>query len=86
VRLSLFISYRYLFSKKKINAINIITAIAMLGFGVGSFAMIIVLSTFNGFENIVEGMINNYDPDIKITAKGKKTFVLDSAIRHQLEI
>jgi len=84
VRLSLFIAYRYLFSKKKINAINIITAIAMLGFGVGSFAMIIVLSTFNGFENIVEGMINNYDPDIKITAKGKKTFVLDSAIRHQL--
>ncbi|MDG1045916.1 MAG: ABC transporter permease, partial [Bacteroidia bacterium] len=84
MRLSLFIAYRYLFSKKKINAINIITAIAMLGFGVGSFAMIIVLSTFNGFENIVEGMINNYDPDIKITAKGKKTFVLDSAIRHQL--
>jgi lipoprotein-releasing system permease protein len=85
VRLSLFIAYRYLFSKKKINAINIITAIAMLGFGVGSFAMIIVLSTFNGFENIVEGMINNYDPDIKITAKGKKTFVLDSAISEQLK-
>ena len=57
----------------------------MLGFGVGSFAMIIVLSTFNGFENIVEGMINNYDPDIKITAKGKKTFALDSAISEQLK-
>ena len=56
----------------------------MLGFGVGSFAMIIVLSTFNGFENIVEGMINNYDPDIKIIAKGKKTFVLDSQISNQL--
>jgi lipoprotein-releasing system permease protein len=84
VRLSLFIAYRYLFSKKKINAINIITAIAMLGFGVGSFAMIIVLSTFNGFENIVESMINNYDPDIKITAKGKKTFVLNSTLKDQL--
>jgi len=57
----------------------------MLGFGVGSFAMIIVLSTFNGFENIVEGMINNYDPDIKITAKGKKTFVLDSVLSSQLK-
>ena len=57
----------------------------MLGFGVGSFAMIIVLSTFNGFENIVEGMINNHDPDIKITAKGKKTFVLDSSISEQLK-
>ena len=56
----------------------------MLGFGVGSFAMIIVLSTFNGFENIVESMINNYDPDIKITAKGKKTFVLNSTLKDQL--
>ena len=56
----------------------------MLGFGVGSFAMVIVLSTFNGFENIVEGMINNYDPDIKITAKGKKTFVLDSTLGNHL--
>ena len=47
----------------------------MLGFGVGAFAMIVVLSTFNGFENLVEGMINNYDPEIKITADGKKTFM-----------
>ncbi len=84
MRLSLFIAYRYLFSKKKISAINIITGIAMLGFGVGSFAMIIVLSTFNGFENIVESMINNYDPDIKITAKGEKTFKLNSSLENQL--
>ena len=56
----------------------------MLGFGVGSFAMIIVLSTFNGFENIVESMINNYDPDIKITAKGEKTFKLHSSLENQL--
>ncbi len=74
MRLPLFIAYRYLFSKKKINAINIITGIAMLGFGVGAFAMIVVLSTFNGFEELVEGMLNNYDPEIKITAKGRKTF------------
>lgn len=46
----------------------------MLGFGVGAFAMIVVLSTFNGFEELVEGMLNNYDPEIKITAKGRKTF------------
>ncbi|MBT8326249.1 MAG: ABC transporter permease, partial [Bacteroidia bacterium] len=74
MRLPLFIAYRYLFSKKKINAINIITAIAMLGFGVGAFAMIVILSVFNGFENIVENLINHYDPEIKITAKGRKTF------------
>lgn len=56
----------------------------MLGFGVGSFAMIIVLSTFNGFENIVESMINNYDPDIKITANGEKTFKLHSSLENQI--
>jgi lipoprotein-releasing system permease protein len=74
-----------LFSKKKINAINVITAIAMLGFGVGGFAMVVVLSTFNGFENIVEATINNYDPDIKITAKGKKTFVYNDALKSKVE-
>ena len=85
MRLPLFIAYRYLFSKKKINAINVITAIAMLGFGVGGFAMVVVLSTFNGFENIVEATINNYDPDIKITAKGKKTFVYNDALKSKVE-
>ena len=85
MRLPLFIAYRYLFSKKKINAINVITAIAMLGFGVGGFAMVVVLSTFNGFENIVEATINNYDPDIKITAKGKKTFIYNDDLKSKVE-
>jgi lipoprotein-releasing system permease protein len=85
VRLPLFIAYRYLFSKKKINAINVITAIAMLGFGVGGFAMVVVLSTFNGFENIVEATINNYDPDIKITARGKKTFIYNDDLKSKVE-
>ena len=85
MRLPLFIAYRYLFSKKKINAINVITAIAMLGFGVGGFAMVVVLSTFNGFENIVEATINNYDPDIKITARGKKTFIYNDDLKSKVE-
>jgi lipoprotein-releasing system permease protein len=84
VRLPLFIAYRYLFSKKKINAINIITGIAMLGFGVGAFAMIVVLSTFNGFEELVEGMLNNYDPEIRITAKGRKTFVYTDDLKGKI--
>ncbi|MDA9319986.1 FtsX-like permease family protein [bacterium] len=74
-----------MFSKKKINAINVITAIAMLGFGVGGFAMVVVLSTFNGFENIVEATIDNYDPDIKITAKGKKTFIYNDDLKSKVE-
>jgi lipoprotein-releasing system permease protein len=85
VRLPLFIAYRYLFSKKKINAINIITAIAMLGFGIGSFAMIIVLSTFNGIENLVESLIDNYDPAIQITAEGRKTFEYSDQLKSKIE-
>jgi len=58
----------------------------MLGFGVGAFAMIVVLSTFNGFENLVEGMINNYDPEIRITAKAKKTFVYTSELESKISV
>jgi lipoprotein-releasing system permease protein len=85
VRLPLFIAYRYLFSKKKINAINIITAIAMLGFGVGAFAMVAVLSTFNGLSEIVEGTINNYDPDLKISAAKSKTFVFNQDLVQKIQ-
>jgi lipoprotein-releasing system permease protein len=84
VRLPIFIAYRYLFSKKRINAINIITAIAMLGFGVGAFAMVVILSAFNGFEDIVENLINTYDPEIHITAEGKKTFTFDEATQSKI--
>lgn len=85
MRLPLFIAYRYLFSKKKINAINIITAIAMLGFGVGAFAMVAVLSTFNGLSEIVEGTINNYDPDLKISAAKSKTFVFNQDLVQKIQ-
>jgi len=84
VRLPLFIAYRYLFSKKKINAINIITGIAMLGFGVGAFAMIVVLSTFNGLEHLVDGQLNNYDPEIRITSKGNKVFTYTDNIKTKI--
>lgn len=56
----------------------------MLGFGVGAFAMIVVLSTFNGFEELVEGMLNNYDPEIKITAKGRKTFTYTDDLKGKI--
>ncbi len=84
MRLPIFIAYRYLFSKKKINAINIITTIAALGFGVGAFAMVVILSAFNGFENLIAGLINNYDPEIKITATGRKTFEFTNELRSDI--
>ena len=75
MNLPIFIAFRYLFSKKKINAINVINVIAMIGFGVGAFAMIVILSAFNGFERLVGDLISNYDPDIEISSNQQKVFM-----------
>jgi lipoprotein-releasing system permease protein len=72
MRLSLTIAYRYLIGKKSTNAINIITWISIIGLSVGTAAVLLILSVFNGFEDLLTGMLSNFNPDIKITlAKGK---------------
>lgn len=71
---SFYIAKRYLFSKKSTNAINIISGISMLGVFIGSAALIIILSVFNGFESLVLSMYNNYSPDLRIEAVKGKTF------------
>ncbi len=73
-----FIAKRYLFSKKNTNAINIISAISVLIFTVGTAVMIIILSFLNGLEGLVKGMDDSFDPDIKIEARFAKTFKADS--------
>jgi len=70
----LFIAKRYLFSKKSINAINIISGISMLGVFVGSAALVIILSVFNGFENVVLSMYNTFTPEIIIEPTKGKSF------------
>jgi len=77
MNLSLFIAKRYLISKKSHNAINIITFISVSGVCIGTMALIIVLSAFNGISDLVFGLYNTFDPDIKITPKEGKTFVID---------
>lgn len=56
------------------NAINVISGISTLGVFVGSAALIIILSVFNGFENIVLSMYNTFSPEIRIEAREGKTF------------
>ncbi len=75
---------RYLFSKKRTNAINIITGIAMLGIGVGTAALILVLSVFNGFETLLSGLMNSMNADIKIIPAVGKTFVVDSVMLEKI--
>ncbi|SMO82546.1 FtsX-like permease family protein [Solitalea koreensis] len=74
MNLALYIAKRYLFSKKSTNAINIISGISMLGIMIGSAALIIILSVFNGFEELVLSLYNKFTPDIKIETKVGKTF------------
>lgn len=86
MNLSLFIARRYLFSKKSHNAINVISLISVCGIAIATAAIIIVLSGFNGFGGIVEGMFSAFDPDLKITAKTGKVFdyhtpAFDKALR-----
>ena len=70
--LNAFIARRYLFSKKSHNAINIITAIAVMGIGVGTAAMICVMSVFNGFRDLVSSLYTTFDPELVVVpTKGK---------------
>ena len=69
-----YIAKRYLFAKKSTNAINIISAISVLGVFVGTTALIIILSVFNGFENVVLKMFNTITPHLLITPTKGKTF------------
>jgi len=72
------IARRYLFSKGNRNVINIISGIATAGVTVGSLAMIIVLSAFNGLEGLVGQLYTAVDPDIRIEPIKGKVFDLDS--------
>jgi len=71
---SIYIAQRYLFSRKKMHAINIISGISMLGVFVGSAALIIILSVFNGFEKVILSLYSNFTPEVKIEPAQGKTF------------
>ncbi|MHA4893940.1 ABC transporter permease [Pedobacter sp. PWIIR3] len=74
-----YIARRYLFAKKSTNAINIISTISVVGVFVGSAALIIILSVFNGFGEVVLKMFNTITPEIIISPKEGKTFDPGSA-------
>lgn len=81
----LFIAKRYLFSRKSVNAINIISGISTLGVLVGSAALIIILSVFNGFELLILNMYGSFTPEVRIEPSLGKSFVLDSKLEKRLK-
>jgi lipoprotein-releasing system permease protein len=74
VSLPFFIARRYLFAKKSHNIINIISGISAAGIMVGTMALVVVLSVFNGFEKVIVTLFNTFDPDIRICLVEGKTF------------
>lgn len=74
MRIPLRIAWRYLFAKKSQNIINVISWISLLGVLVGSAAILIVLSVFNGLHSFIGSLFGNFDPDLKIEIVEGKTF------------
>ncbi|MFH1161285.1 MAG: FtsX-like permease family protein [bacterium] len=74
MNVAFYIARRYFKSKKSHNIINIISGISVAGVTIGTMALIIVLSVFNGFEKLVVSLFNSFNPDIQITLKEGKTF------------
>ncbi len=76
MKLAIFIAKRYLFSRKKKSVIHVISWISLIGISVGSMALIIVLSVYNGIGNLTQSLFNVFDPELKIEASKGKTFHL----------
>lgn len=73
MKTAFYIARRYLVSKKSVNVINLISGISVAGVTVGTFALVVILSVFNGLESSIKSLFSAFDPDIKITnvIKGK---------------
>ncbi|MCH3994985.1 MAG: FtsX-like permease family protein [Prevotella sp.] len=75
-----FIARRYLFSKKSTHAINIISAISVIGVAVATMAMVIVLSVFNGFHDLIASLFTNFDPQLEVVPTMGKTAPSDDPV------
>ena len=74
MKLQLFIALRYLFSKKTHNIINLISTICAGGVCIVTIALVCTLSVYNGFQQLISGIFNVFDPDLKISLVDGKTF------------
>ena len=84
MNLSLFIAKRYFRSKKKRNFIQVISIISMMAVAIGTAALIIVLSVFNGLEELIRDSYNTFDPEIKVVPAQGKSFVVTDSLMNTL--
>lgn len=78
MNVALYIARRYFVARKSHNIINIISWISVAGIATGAFAMVVVLSVFNGFEGLVRSLYNVFDPDLLVVPVEGKTFSPDA--------
>ena len=79
-------AWRYFKSKKSTNAINIIAWVTVTAMAVGTAALVVVLSIFNGFEGLVKTLYSSFYPDLRITSAQQKVMVIDSALLQKIRL
>ena len=80
----LYIARRYLFSKKSTNVINIISGISVVGVAVATMALVVTLSVFNGFSDLVATLFTAFDPQLELTPTEGKTAPADDPVLTQI--
>ena len=75
-----FVARRYLFSKKKTHVINVISLISVVGVAVATMALVVVMSVFNGFQDLVANLFTNFDPQLKVMPVMGKTAASDDPV------
>jgi lipoprotein-releasing system permease protein len=79
-----FIARRYLFSRKHVSLISTLTFISITGITIGTALLIVVLSVFNGFFDVIKNFLLSYDPDVRIEASGQATFAQNEEMMEQI--
>lgn len=82
--LSIRIAFRYLISLRKTSTVQRLSALSFVGVLLGSLAMLVVLSAFNGFEALLKNLYHHQDPDLKIVSKTDRTFNLTQNLSNRL--
>jgi len=84
VNFPFYIARRYLFSKKSTHVINVISGISIVGVAITTMALVVTLSVFNGFHDLVASFFTSFDPQLKITPAMGKTVAADDPVLTQI--
>lgn len=71
---------RYLFAKKSHNVINVISLVSTIGMAIGTAALILILSVYNGFNKVIDSNLSDFDPDILVVSGGGNGMFPESAV------